>query len=307
MGFDQVLLQSGEVFTLPGSKRKRPLKIAETEKEIRITGWGFSYTYDKLTGMFSEMNKGDNNILKKPMQWNIWRAPTDNDRNVKRAWRDAGYDRMIARAYDTEVQEGEEGAVLITTVSLTAVALRSIVRAEVKWDIKNDGRIKLSVSARLNDNEPYTDMPHLPRFGIRLFLSPDYKKVKYYGYGPNESYIDKHIASYVGLFETTVKELFEDYVIPQENGSHCGCKYLCLSDSEHSIEAAGEDFSFNASEYTEEELTEKRHNFELKKSGYTVLCLDYKQAGIGTNSCGPALPERDMIEKKFNWEITIKL
>ena len=307
MGFDQVLLKSGEAFTLPGSKRKRQLKIAETEKEITIKGWGFCYTYDKLTGIFSGMNKGDNNILKKPMQWNIWRAPTDNDRNVKQAWYDAGYDRMIARAYGTEVQEGEDGAVLITSVNLTAAALRSIVRADVKWDIKNDGRIKLSVSARLNDNEPYTDMPHLPRFGIRLFLSPDYKRVKYYGYGPNESYTDKHIASYVGLFETTVKELFEDYVRPQENGSHCGCKYLCLSDGERSIEAAGEDFSFNASEYTAEELTEKRHNFELKKSGYTVLCLDYKQAGIGSNSCGPVLPERDMIEKKFNWEISIKL
>ena len=51
-------------------------------------------------------------------------------------------------------------------------------------------------------------------------------------------------------------------------------------------------FSFNASVYTQEELEKKAHNFELEASGSTVLCLDYAQNGIGSNSCGPKLLEK---------------
>ena len=307
MGFDQLLLREGAPFDVGENREREMISTTFSEKEITLYGNGFTYVYDKLRGTFSSLTKGNIKISDRPLEWNIWRAPTDNDRNVKQSWIDAGYRRIIPRAYSTEVHEGTDGVVLLTPVNITAVALRSIVRLYAKWEIRNDGVIRLSVSAKFNDNKPYTAMPHLPRFGIRMFLKPEYKDVKYYGYGPYESYTDKHLASYVAEFDTTVSELFEDYVKPQENGSHCGCKYLKVSDGEHAIEAYGNSFSFNASEYTQEELTDKRHNFELEKCGYTVLCLDYKQAGIGTNSCGPVLPDRDKLEDEFDWEITIRL
>ena len=307
MGFDQLLLREGAPFDVGENRERELISTTFSEKEITLYGNGFTYVYDKLRGTFSSLTKGNIKISDRPLEWNIWRAPTDNDRNVKQSWIDAGYRRIIPRAYSTEVHEGTDGVVLLTPVNITAVALRSIVRLYAKWEIRNDGVIRLSVSAKFNDNKPYTAMPHLPRFGIRMFLKPEYKDVKYYGYGPYESYTDKHLASYVAEFDTTVSELFEDYVKPQENGSHCGCKYLKVSDGEHAIEAYGNSFSFNASEYTQEELTDKRHNFELEKCGYTVICLDYKQAGIGTNSCGPVLPDRDKLEDEFDWEITIRL
>lgn len=108
------------------------------------------------------------------------------------------------------------------------------------------------------------------------------------------------------MFEANVSDMHEDYLRPQENGSRYGCKYLRLKDGKSRLEVYGDTFSFNASEYTQEELTKKRHSFELEKSGMTVLCLDYSQAGIGSNSCGPALPEREKIEKAFSWRIDIK-
>ncbi|MGN1116374.1 MAG: hypothetical protein ACI4TH_07395, partial [Candidatus Ornithomonoglobus sp.] len=100
-------------------------------------------------------------------------------------------------------------------------------------------------------------------------------------------------------------ELHEDYIKPQENGSHYGCKYMKLASSDSSVEVYGKNFSFNASEYTQEELLSKRHNFELEKSGMSVLCLDYRQAGIGSNSCGPELAEDARLEKKFKWSVVI--
>ncbi|MCH5193670.1 MAG: glycoside hydrolase family 2, partial [Oscillospiraceae bacterium] len=112
-------------------------------------------------------------------------------------------------------------------------------------------------------------------------------------YGPYESYIDKHQASYMGNFSSKIADMHEDYIRPQENGSHFGCRHMTVTDGKTKIRfTSPEGFSFNASEYTEEELAEKRHNFELKKCGSSVICVDGKMAGVGSNACGPALAEK---------------
>ena len=91
----------------------------------------------------------------------------------------------------------------------------------------------------------------------------------------------------------TVSEMHEDYLKPQENGSHWGCEELVLTNASGAkLHVFGDSFSFNASHYTEEELTAKKHNFELDRSGFTVLCLDGEMCGIGSNSCGPVLQEK---------------
>ncbi|MDD6440881.1 MAG: beta-galactosidase small subunit, partial [bacterium] len=132
-------------------------------------------------------------------------------------------------------------------------------------------------------------------------------QVTYYGMGPEESYVDKHRASSHGLYMAEVYDLHEDYIRPQENGSHYDCSYVMVEGEEAGMMAVSEStFSFNASVYTQEELTEKKHNYELCPSGNTVLCLDYKQNGIGSNSCGPDLKEEyRFIEKEFRFEITL--
>ena len=99
-------------------------------------------------------------------------------------------------------------------------------------------------------------------------------QVDYYGLGPQESYIDKHRASYHGAFSADVVDLHEDYIRPQENGSHADCNKVVLSGGGLSLAAVGPTpFSFNASRYTQEELAARRRNTELTPSGSTVLCL----------------------------------
>lgn len=307
MGFDQMKLQKGKSFEVPESICNTPLEVEEDDTVISICGENFKYVFSKLSGIWDALNVNGSVVIEKPMQWNIMRAGTDNDRNVLNQWINAGYARIVPRAYGTEIIPSSDGIKIKTNINISAVSMRSILKLKAKWFVRNDGVIKLVVKAVFNDNEPYKPMPFLPRFGIRAFLPNSYKNVKYYGYGPYESYSDKHISSYVGLFESTVNEQFEDYIKPQENSSHYNCKYMALSSKNAAVEVFGKNFMFNTSEYTHEELMNKKHNFEIEKCGSTVLCLDYKQAGIGSNSCGPALPESEKLENKFKWKITIKL
>ncbi len=97
----------------------------------------------------------------------------------------------------------------------------------------------------------------------------------------------------MGNFSALIGEMHEDYIRPQENSSHYGCKNMTVTDGETRIKfTASEDFSFNTSEYTQEELSSKRHNFELQKCESNVICVDGKMAGVGSNACGSALAEK---------------
>lgn len=152
------------------------------------------------------------------------------------------------------------------------------------------------------------EFPFLPRFGLRLFLDQSLDRVRYCGMGPDESYPDKHQASWHGIFEGDVRTMHRPYLKPQEYGSHWDCSWCEISGEEMSFQASSkEGFMFQACEYTQEELSEKAHDFELKEVGCTVLCLDHNQSGIGSGSCGPQLLEKYQFnEPEFSrtWVIT---
>lgn len=297
LGFDQLLVSEGDfqstaLFTTtgvsPASHVAGPLTVEETENRIHLHGSDFHYTFNKTTGLFTELVQGGHKLLERPMEFNLWRAPTDNDRSIRNDWERAGYHRTMVRVYETRLLTPDSDEAVITArLAIHAIQREHMLDLAVTWRVSNTGEIKVDLQGERN-----TKMPYLPRFGLRLFLPKSYDSVVYYGYGPTESYIDKHRSSYLGLFEQKVEEMHEDYIFPQENSSHWGCRYLQLNNQTSApsyVFTGGKDFSFNVSEYTQEELTKKNHNYELEKSPYTVVCLDYKQSGIGSNSCGPEL------------------
>jgi beta-galactosidase len=151
-------------------------------------------------------------------------------------------------------------------------------------------------------------MPSLPRFGLRIKLPGDVLNARYLGYGPYESYADKHRASFLCVFSTTPEKNHEDYLRPQENGSHFGCSFAEVKAYDgFGLRADSEtDFSFQLSPYTQEELTKKAHNFELEKAAGPVLCVDYRHNGIGSNSCGPRLLSKYAFEEtKFAFALRL--
>ena len=148
---------------------------------------------------------------------------------------------------------------------------------------------------------------------LRLFLAKFMNKVCYFGMGPGETYADKHHAGRHGTFKGTAASLHEDYIRPQENGSHFDCDYVTVKGKGLSLTAAAADadpaqtFSFGVSVYTAQELERRRHNYELEPCGSTVLCLDHKMAGIGSASCGPALlPKYSVSDDFFRFSFMLK-
>ena len=310
LGFDEILLENkdGRNQTAAELLEKKvtvgnadSMKIEETDRYLTISGENYVYVFNKLTGLFESMKSGNKELFTAPMELNIWRAPTDNDRKIKLEWMNAHYNQSYARAYKT-TYETKEGTVIVhSVIGLMAPTVQKILEVKADWEIMSDGSVTVKM-----DVERDMEFPMLPRFGLRLFLNSDFANVTYFGIGPEESYIDKKRAGSHGVYSAAVEEMHEDYLRPQENGSHTDCDYVKVSNGDQSIYAVGEKtFSFNASVYTQEELTNKAHSYELEKCGSTVLCLDYAQNGIGSNSCGPELSKEYRLDYK-NFEFMIK-
>ena len=264
------------------------LQVNENDTQIHIKGREFAYTIDKRTALFTEMKFAGREYLNHPMKLNIWRAPTDNDMYIKSEWKKAHYDKAYTRAYTTEVVQGKHGVKITSHASVVAETVQKILDVTITWKIEAAGKIDADIAVT-KDNE----FPDLPRFGVRMFLDKKLSAARYFGMGPQESYCDKHQAASHGLYQANVDDLHEDYIRPQENGSHYDCEYVELNNSRYGIVASAEKaFSFNASYYTQEELEKKTHNYELIESDSVVFCVDYALNGIGSNSCGPVVLEQ---------------
>lgn len=295
LGFDEILLKNKDgrnQTAVHWMKRKSdgavPLDMTETDDKIVLKGGGFIYTYSKKNGLFEKICYGGREYLQRPMELNIWRAPTDNDMYVKEEWIKARYHEAGTRAYVTTVRRSRDEAVIESTMTVSAPSIQRILAVKAIWTIDAGGGIRAELDVAKNE-----EFPVLPRFGVRLFLPEEFENVSYYGYGPMESYRDKHRAAGHGLYTAKAAGMHEDYIRPQENGSRFDCDYAEIRSGRSGLAAVSDKgFSFNASVYTQEELGRKLHNFELEKSGSTVFCLDYAMNGIGSNSCGPEVIEK---------------
>ena len=291
LGFDEIEVSKEDTKCklaekwIPKTVVDSELQVNENDTQIHIKGREFAYTIDKRTALFTEMKFAGREYLNHPMELNIWRAPTDNDMYIKSEWKKAHYDKAYTRAYTTEVVQGKHGVKITSHASVVAETVQKILDVTITWKIEAAGKIDADIAVTKDD-----EFPDLPRFGVRMFLDKKLSAVRYFGMGPQESYCDKHQAASHGLYQANVDDLHEDYIRPQENGSHYDCEYVELNNSRYGIVASAENaFSFNASYYTQEELEKKTHNYELTESDSVVFCVDYALNGIGSNSCGPVV------------------
>ncbi len=283
--FDQVRIGVSDVKENKTKAEYTQPKVSEEPLNITVDVGDVKYIFSKRFAKIISITRSGKGLLQKPLEFNFFRAPTDND-SPRGDWYRAHLNDYIIKGYNTEVTSADTKAFIKQKQTFGWSMYQPFATIDVVYTFSSEG---LDIHC---DLEAGNKLQFLPRFGLRLFLDKNYDKVSYYGYGPYESYIDKHRADYIGNFEAKVSDMHEDYIKPQENSSHYGCRHVTVTDGDGKVSFTHENgLSFNASEYTQEELAGKRHNYELERSGFTVLCVDAYMAGVGSNSCGPMLKE----------------
>ena len=285
MCFDQIKLCDASE-KIQHSDNNADIVLDDSPIYVTVSAGDVSYRFNKRLSEIDSIKFGGRELLDRPMQFNFFRAPVDND-VMKDEWYRAHLNDHTVKNYGVTANVTAEGAVISLRQSFGWSIHQPFAYMDTEYVISSCG-LDIWCKAEFSNKVTF-----LPRFGIRLFVPKAFDRVDYFGYGPYESYIDKHQADYIGNFTANIRDMHEDYIRPQENGSHFGCRHMTVSDGRINLRFTAEnDFSFNASEYTEEELAAKRHNFELQKCESNVICVDSKMAGVGSNSCGPALADK---------------
>lgn len=276
-------------------------KFTEEKEKIRITGNNFTYIFNKHYGNFESIIIDGEERLAALTKLTVWRAPTDNDRKVKYKWglfednrSGENLNRIFNKIYSCELRENK----IYVEGSLSGISRSPFLRFRIVFTVSGEGEIGVKFDGKVKDNCIY-----LPRLGFEFSIPKTDDKFKYFGMGPVENYIDMCHHVKVGMYESSPTEEYVPYIMPQEHGNHIQTKLLQIGGL---IFTAEKSFEFNVSNYTSEALTKAMHTDELIESDHTIVRIDYKNSGIGSNSCGPELLEQYRLkEKNITFEFSI--
>lgn len=291
----------------------KAISVKEKEMSVEISGTDFIYEIDKYNALVNRISYKGKEMLEKPMEIVCFRAPIDNDspfgttREIKAvAWTaiaSGNYRYPVTDLRDFTIKNITDNEATFTyKLWFGALGQKPAVVADVEISVNGDGCMKIRQIGRTKDTSTY-----LMRYGYCWNLSAQLDNVSYFGFGPQETYIDKHSYALMDVYNKKVEDMFVDYLNPQENSSVYNTKWAKLTDkSGNGILFAGKSFSFNASEYTIDELMEKAHPHQLEKSGNTIVHTDYFMSGVG--SCAlvtKLLPQYRFENCDINFEIVI--
>ena len=262
----------------------KPLEKLASDNPLKVS-------IDKPNARITQIEYKGKKLLKAPIQINIYRAFTDNDRYM-----DKWFKLPEATPQVTEVTESEN------RVTLKGVMARTCYAPVMSFEltvVAFNRAIDLHLSYETADYIGY-----LPRVGLSFAICKSNSKFTFFGYGKGESYIDKRLASTIGEHTMTVKQNMANNLMPQECGSHYYTSYVQTGDFKFTAEKP---FSFSILPYSTEQLLKAKHSWELGKQEYTHVCLDIGMSGIGSNSCGPALNQKYHLPKKGSNTFRINL
>ncbi len=268
-----------EMKAVYGGKTKSEVNIVDIPTSTYKFSSAIDIEVNEHTGEITSIKADGKEILRVPMHFNITRY-TDNDRDLIPHWIGRCHlDACRPHIFSCEKKENSykfKGC-------LAANCLMPAAEFELMYEV-SDNTLTATIEYKLAD---YVE--NFPRFGIEFGVDKARANFSYAGFGPSESYVDKHVACEYGYYVNSAQENYDHkYIRPQESGSHYACKYMAVKDLFKVT--AEQPFSFSVNPYTTKQLCETLHSFELEENDFVNVCIDLAMRGVGSHSCGPELP-----------------
>jgi len=267
-----------------------PVRLDEWNDRFIVQGEEFSLVFDRRRGTIASWTHQGMPLIAAGPELLAWRAPTDNDKHIANEWRSAGLDRLQPRIDAVTLANVLPGAIRIEVESVLATySLPPAFICRSQFTIYGSGDVLIETAIT-----PREGLPHLPRLGWQLTMPAGFDHFAWYGRGPHENYLDRKQSAHIGVYTGTVEEQHVPYIMPQENGNKDDVRWAAVTNLRGAgLLAIGLPLlNVSAHHYTTGDLTHARHTYELARRAETVLHLDYRHGGLGSNSCGPGpLPQ----------------
>lgn len=303
VAFHQELLETPKIIPMPQPTSKT-ISVQEKNGKLYITGQDFEAVFDRIHANLCGYTYRGERLIEKGYDLNLWRAPVDNDKNVRLMWDEkmVGSLKNIVNSVTVEFDDCQ--AVIRCSQVFAPIVMEWKILYNSVYTINAEGVITIKV-----EGVPVGTLPEcFPRIGLRFALNKGCETVKWYGRGPLETYCDCKQGNAVGLYQSTVDEFYFPYVVPQETGNREDTRWVVLSKNNGAAlcAAAKDKFGFSALYYTAEDLTKATHTNQLKKQEQVILSLDYAQNGLGSASWGAETLEKDQLKPLpfcFVWKV----
>ncbi|NLY25705.1 MAG: DUF4981 domain-containing protein [Bacteroidales bacterium] len=271
------------------------LNVQESADAIRITGKSFEALFSKDEGTLNSYIIDGKQLINSPLALNLFRLPTENDKAQAGRWDGMGIRDLTVEAGSWEISMADAGnyADLQITNHYNAQGADSY-SVSMAFKVLSDGAIIVNTFF-----EPAAKMSILPRIGYRLEMPETFEQLTWFGRGPWESYSDRKEASFEGVYNSSVTDQWERYVLPQETGNKEDVRWMSLTDADGSglLFVAPRKMSASATHYRPEDIYQHRNNrklhpYEVPFTENTIVNLDAVMRGLGNASCGPDVMEQ---------------
>ncbi len=308
---------------VPSAEPLEKITAEDGKRYITVQSGAAEVIVDKVRGMICSVKKNGAELLARPSDIVIWRALIDNDNYVKPIWESEFFHKTYFKVRSVCTEITDTACVIKVDGAQGSNSRLPIFDIKIEYTITSNG-IKTNIHADKNDIKAMNrtsseetsldlnlkkDIDEVPRFAMRFALKPEFEDITYFGMGDRECYVDYHEHAKMNVWNSTVTDEYEPYIVPQDCGNHINVKWLELKSDTDSVGfSADRAFEFSALHYTMEEMYEKAHAFELEKSNSTEVMVCYKNRGVGSNSCGPALSRKYCVtDKVIDFEFNIKI
>ena len=309
IAFEQKALK--EEYEFKPEKSADKLAMSSDGETSTVSFNGGSITFSNKTGMLESYISGDVELINpspasfKGFMPNIFRAPLDNDARRDR-WYGAGYDNYECRCIDFEVElKKNKAEVEITYILKSKKSVLPLAKVELEYSVYSNGLVK--VEAKLETIAKKRAAADIPRFGLTLEMPENFTNVEYYGMGPDENLSDIYAQALVGVYNTTVKDMHEPYIKPQDAGNRTCVRYLTLTDENgNGLKFAFDDdyFNFNVREFSQKLLQNAKHQEDLHSENTVAVNIDGFTRGTGTASCGPDVLSQFVVDGRKELEFS---
>ncbi len=289
---EQYILTERAPLAAVKAKKAAPLAMTDGAGTLTIGNDRVSVRFDQETGQLTNLAFDGRDIVKDGQGF-IY----SNHR-----WNENDNFRDISNGLDTK------GTVKVETVNGNTVVKTTrdgkLCGTEVNYTIYPNGVVDVEATFH-----PKTDK--LRRAGLVCMLDSALSAVDYYAHGPLENYHDRLNGTPIGRYSNTVQGMQEYYQKPQSSGDRVGLRELSLKAADGfgvKMETEG-NVDFSIIPYTDEELMNAKHQWELTPGARNVLHLDAYTRGVGNASCGgppcDAMPEYRVPNETMTYKVRI--
>ncbi len=304
-------------------KTSSPVNLAENGDKILINGSGFEYALSRKTGCLVSMKVDGKELVRNGARLNLWRSPLANEtdewtyrasnnkhrtdgfgRSASTEWYSAGIDKMTSSIVEITWDKTSDNSVSVRvkTISVTATGRGAFINTLI-YSFGADGTISIE-----NIVIPDGDVPSwLPRIGQEWILDKSLYRVEWYGRGPQENYPDRKSGYRIGEFTSTVADMYEPYLIPQDYGLRTDNRWVRVTDAEGTgLEFMSDKFfNFSAQPYSTENLTKALYTYQLQPFDGVTFNLDYATSGVGCTAAG-VFPQYQVMPQKYDFRLTVR-